>query len=296
MKHSIFQGRKRKDLIGLVFVAPWVLGFLLFKAFPLLLSTILSFSEYRIISPPIFLGLENFRNAFSSPEFWNSMRVSFVYVVFTVPSKLAFSLLIAYILSSKVKGIGFFRSIYYIPSLMGGSVAVAILWQYMFMEKGMINKILGFLYLPTPTWLAGRYTAMFVIILLRLWQFGSTMVVFLAALKNMPVTLVEAAQVDGATRKRIFWSITIPYITPVIFFNLLTNLVTSFQEFNSPFVITAGGPSQATNLMSVLIYNNAFRYLKMGYSSALSLILFAVITSVTLLLFASSKRWVNYQD
>jgi oligogalacturonide transport system permease protein len=112
----------------------------------------------------------------------------------------------------------------------------------------------------------------------------------------MPVTLVEAAQVDGATRKRIFWSITMPYITPVIFFNLLTNLVTSFQEFNSPFVITAGGPSQATNLMSLLIYNNAFRYLKMGYSSALSLILFAVITSITLLLFASSKRWVNYQD
>ena len=288
--------RHRKDLIGLVFVAPWVLGFIAFKAFPLVLSTILSFTEYRIISPPTFYGLENFRTAFTSPEFWNSMRVSLVYVFFTVPAKLAFSLLIAYILSSKVRGIGIFRSIYYVPSLMGGSVAIAILWQYMFMENGMINKISALFFLPQPTWLAGRYTAMFVIILLRIWQFGSTMVVFLAALKNMPTTLVEAAQVDGASRKRSFWSITMPYITPVIFFNLLTNLVTSFQEFNSPFVITAGGPSQATNLMSLFIYNNAFRYLRMGYSSALSLILFTVITLVTIALFKSSRRWVTYQD
>lgn len=296
MKKNRIKIHRRKDLIGLLFVSPWLVGFLIFKTFPLLLSTFMSFTEYRIISPPELIGLTNFYEAFASSEFWNSVKVSFIYVLFSVPLKLTFSLLIAYILSSKVKGIGFFRSIYYVPSLMGGSVAVAILWQYMFMEKGMINKVLGFFSLPQPTWLAGSYTAMFVIILLRIWQFGSTMVVFLAALKNMPITLIEAAEVDGASRKRIFWSITIPYITPVIFFNLLTNLVTSFQEFNSPYVITAGGPSQATNLMSLLIYNNAFKYLRMGYSSALSLILFTIITLVTIVLFKSSHRWVTYQD
>ncbi|WP_320122286.1 sugar ABC transporter permease [uncultured Sphaerochaeta sp.] len=296
MKQQKLRMSRRKDYIGMIFVAPWLIGFLAFKAFPLILSTFLSFTQYRIISAPTFVAFENFKMAFLSPDFWNSLKVSFAYVLLTVPSRLIFSLFIAYILSSKVKGIGIFRSIYYIPSLMGGSVAVAILWQYMFMEKGMINAFLGMLHLPQPTWLAGSYTALFVISILKLWQFGSTMVVFLAALKNIPIALVEAAQVDGATRKRTFWSIIIPYITPVIFFNMLTNLVTAFQEFNSPYVITAGGPSKATELMSLLIYNNAFKYLKMGYSSALSIILFTVITIVTVLLFKSSNHWVTYQD
>lgn len=282
--------------VGFLFVLPWLLGFLAFKAFPLLMSLFLSFTQYNIISPPIFVGLDNFKRMMVDPVFRQSAKVSINYVLMTVPTRMLFALFIAYVLTSKVKGIGFFRSVYYIPSLMGGSVAVAILWRYMFMKTGLVNQALGLFGLPQPTWLAGPYTALFVISILHVWQFGATMVIFLAALKGVPVALIEAAVVDGASRARVFRSVTIPYITPVVFFNLMTNLVSAFQEFNSPFVITGGGPSHGTYLINLMVYNNAFTYLKMGYSSALSWILFLTITMATVCLFVTSKHWVSYQD
>jgi oligogalacturonide transport system permease protein len=275
---------------------PWLFGFLAFKVFPLLLSFYISFTEYRIITPPVFTGLENFIQVFRDPIFKQSVKVSFLYVFITVPTRMAFALFIAYVLSSKVKGIGIFRTLYYIPSLMGGSVAVAILWSYMFMSGGLVNQVLALFHIPSLPWLSHPILALFVISILHVWQFGSTMVIFLAALKGVPGTLIEAAVVDGASRTRTFWNVVIPYITPVIFFNLLNNLVAAFQEFNSAYVITAGGPFNGTYLMSLMIYQNAFRYLKMGYSSALSWIWFTNIAVITLCLFASSKKWVNYQD
>ena len=287
---------RKEGKYGFLFILPWLFGFLAFKAIPLLMSGVLSFMDYNIISSPEFIGFDNFRELAENELFWSSMKSTGLYVLYTVPMKMVFSLFIAYILSSKVKGIGFFRSVYYIPSLMGGSVAISILWRYMFMQDGMINSLLELIGIEGPAWLSIPGTAMFVISFQHVWQFGSTMVVFLAALKGMPGSLIEAAEIDGATRKRIFWSVIIPYITPVVFFNLLTNLVTAFQEFNSPFVITAGGPYETTYLMSMMIYENAFRYLNMGLSSAISLVLFTIIVSFTLLLFGSSRFWVNYQD
>ena len=287
---------RKEGKYGFLFILPWLIGFLAFKAIPLLMSGVLSFMDYNIISSPEFIGLDNFRELADDELFWSSMKSTGLYVLFTVPMKMVFSLFIAYILSSKVRGIGFFRSIYYIPSLMGGSVAISILWRYMFMKDGMINSILATIGIEGPAWLSIPGTAMFVISFQHVWQFGSTMVVFLAALKGMPNSLIEAAEIDGASRKRIFWSVILPYITPVVFFNLMTNLVTAFQEFNSPFVITAGGPYESTYLMSMMIYENAFRYLNMGLSCAISLILFVIIVSFTLILFGSSRYWVNYQD
>ena len=287
---------KRQQNIGFLFILPWLFGFLSFKTFPLLMSLYISFTEYRIITAPFFTGLENYIQAFRDPVFFQSVRVSVLYVLMTVPTRMIFALFIAYVLSSKVRGIGFFRSMYYIPSLMGGSVAVAILWSYMFNSSGLVNQVLGVCNIPPLPWLSHPALALFVISVLHVWQFGSTMVIFLAALKGVPGTLIEAAVVDGASRTRTFWSVIIPYITPVIFFNLLNNLVAAFQEFNSAYVITSGGPFNGTYLMSLMIFQNAFRYLKMGYSSALSWIWFTTIALVTVVLFASSKKWVNYQD
>jgi oligogalacturonide transport system permease protein len=287
---------KWQQNVGFLFILPWLFGFLAFKTFPLLMSFYISFTEYRIITPPFFIGFENFIQVFTDPTFFQSVKVSLLYVLMTVPTRMLFALFIAYVLSSKVKGIGIFRSLYYIPSLMGGSVAVAVLWAYMFRSGGLVNLVLGFLHIPPLPWMSHPVLALFVISVLHVWQFGATMVIFLAALKGVPGTLIEAAVVDGATRTRTFWSVIIPYITPVIFFNLLNNLVAAFQEFNSAYVITAGGPSHGTYLMSLMIYQNAFRYLKMGYSSALSWIWFTTITLVTICLFISSKKWVNYQD
>jgi oligogalacturonide transport system permease protein len=166
----------------------------------------------------------------------------------------------------------------------------------MFMNDGLINSALEFLHIPGAAWLSNPVLALFVISVLHVWQFGSTMVIFLAALKGVPASLTEAAVVDGASRTRIFWSVTIPYITPVVFFNLMMNLISAFQEFNSAFVITGGGPMRGTYLMSIMIYNNAFTFLKMGYSSALSWMLFTTIALVTVVLFSTSRKWVNYQD
>ena len=297
-EHIRLRGQHKDRLqqyIGFILILPWLFGFLAFKAFPLLMSLYLSFTQYNIISPPIFIGLENFQQIVRDPIFLQSVKVSLLYVVMTVPTRMLFALFVAYILSSKVKGIGFFRSLYYVPSLMGGSVAVAILWAYMFMQNGLINSLLGFFHLPALPWLSQSLLAMFVISVLHVWQFGSTMVIFLAALKGVPSTLIEAAVVDGASRTRTFWKVIIPYITPVVFFNLMMNLIAAFQEFNSAFVITSGGPFHGTYLMPLMIYNNGFTYMKMGYSSALSWILFTTIAVITIILFTTSK-WVNYQD
>ena len=294
LKYS--KNKSESKWIGFLFVLPWLIGLICFKAGPLLMSFILSFMSYNIVSSPRFIGFQNFVEMAADPDFLNSLAVSFKYVLLTAPTRLIFSLFIAYLLAQNVVGIGLFRAVYYIPSLMGGNVAIAILWRYMFSENGLINNLLALVGIQGKAWLVGDFSALCVVSLLHVWQFGATMVIFLAAFKGVPSSIIEAATIDGASRWRIFISVQLPYITPVIFFNTMTNLVNAFQEFNSPFVITNGGPSQATTLLSLLIYNNAFSYLKMGYSGALSVVLFAIIVFVTLLLFSSSKYWVNYQD
>ena len=282
--------------IGLLLILPWIIGFICFKAVPLFLSFIFSFTKYNVISSPSFIGLENYESMICDPNFWDAARVNVEYVLMTVPMRLFFALFIAYILTSRVKGIGLFRAVYYIPSLMGGNVAIAILWRFLFLKEGLINSLLSSVGLGPFAFLSGDFSSLFLVSFLHVWQFGATTVVFLAALKGVPASFSEAAIVDGASRFRIFFNVTLPYISPVIFFNLMTNMVTAFQEFNSPFMVTNGGPGNATTLMSLLIYNNAFKFLKMGYASALSVVLFIAIVVVTLILFKTSQKWVNYMD
>ncbi len=281
---------------GLLFIAPWLIGLTVFKIIPFGASLVLSFTDYNLLDAPNFIGIGNYRAALNDPDFRLAFANTIKYVFLTVPMKLAFALFIAHILNFKLKGVGFFRTAYYIPSILGGSVAIAILWRFLFAYNGLINMIGGFIGLPAVNWLGDPKIALFTISLLRVWQFGSAMVIFLAALKNIPQELYEAAEIDGAPKWRQFFNITLPMITPVVFFNFIMQLVQAFQEFNGPYIITGGGPLKSTTLLPLLIYNNAFSYFNMGYASAISWFLFLVIMVFTAITFRSQKYWVYYSD
>ena len=281
---------------GLLFVLPWLFGFIVFKGYPFLSSLVYSFTDYNLFEGITKAGLFNYAEVFTDKKIQRAFGVTFRYAFMTVPLKLIFALFIAYILNFKIKGVKIFRTIYYIPSILGGSVAIAVLWKAIFKEDGIVNMILGFLGIQGPNWLANGSAAVFIIVLLRVCQFGSSMVIFLAALKGVPQDLYEAASLDGAGKWRQFFSITVPLITPVIFYNLVTQLVQAFQEFNGPYIITQGGPRGATTLVSLLIYNNAFKKYNMGLASAEAWVLFIVLMIFTAILQWSQKHWVYYSD
>ena len=222
--------------------------------------------------------------------------VTMKYALISVPSKLFFALIVALILNMRLKGINGFRTVYYIPSILGGSVAVSALWRLMFMSDGILNKLLELIGLPSVNWLGQAGTAMFTICLLQVWQFGSSMVLFLAALKQIPVDLHEAASIDGAGKVKRFFYITLPIITPIVFFNLIMQTINALQNFTSAFVITNGGPLKSTYLIGMKLYTEGFSNFKMGYASAISWILFAIILIFTLFIFKSSDAWVYYED
>ncbi|PHV70959.1 sugar ABC transporter permease [Sporanaerobium hydrogeniformans] len=282
--------------IGLLYIAPWLIGFLVFTLYPIVASFYLSFTEYDLLSAPTWVGLQNFKELFKDKEFIKALTVTAKYVIFEVPLKLAFSLFIAFILNMNLKGINFFRTAYYIPSILGSNVAIAILWKFIFSTDGLVNQVLGVLHMNPISWFGQANPAMFTIILLRVWEFGSTMVIFLAALKEVPGELYEAAEVDGSSKLRNFFTITLPMITPVLFFNFVMQLVHAFQEFNAPYLVTNGGPMKGTYLLPMLIYDNTFKYYNMGYASAMSWILFIIIMAFTMITFRSSKYWVFYND
>jgi oligogalacturonide transport system permease protein len=225
-----------------------------------------------------------------------SLALTFKYALMAVPMKLIMALIVAMILNMKLKCINLFRTVYYLPSIMGGSVAISILWRFMFMKEGMINKFIGVFGIPSVNWLGDPDIALVTISLLVVWQFGSSMVLFLAGLKNVPTELYEAAEVDGANKWTKFWSITLPMLTPIVFFNLIMQIIHALQEFTSAFIITSGGPNHGTYLIGVKIYEDAFQNLKMGYASASSWVLFVAILIITLLVFRSSSAWVFYND
>ena len=282
--------------IGLLYILPWLVGFILFKVYPFLSSLFYSFTNYDLFNGITKYGLMNYEKIFTDPDIIRAFVVTFKYAIFDVPLKLMFALFIAYILNFKLKGVNFFRTAYYIPSILGGSIAIAILWRAVFNTDGLINTVLGVFGIPAINWMAGDMSALMVIVLLRVWQFGSAMVIFLAALKGVPQELYEAASIDGAGKWRQFFSVTVPLITPVIFYNLITQLCEAFQEFNSAFIITKGGPLGSTTLISLLIYQNAFRTYEMGLASAMAWLLFIIICTLTVVSFASQKYWVYYSD
>ena len=225
-----------------------------------------------------------------------SLETTFRYVITTVPLKLVAALFIAYILNFKIKGVNLFRTAYYVPSILGGSVAIAVLWRALFRNDGLINSLLSTLGVQGPSWLSDPNYALIIISLLRIWQFGSAMVIFLAALKGVPEDLYEASTIDGAGKWRQFFNITVPLISPVIFYNLVTQLVQAFQEFNGPYIITKGGPLNSTRLVSMIIYDQGIKNYKMGLSSALAWVMFIIVMTLTLIAFWSQKRWVYYSD
>ena len=282
--------------MGLVYILPWLIGMVFLTLYPFINALVISFTDYNLVREPNFIGLANYTKLFQDKDFLGTLTATLKYTVITVPLQLAFALFIAYILNFKLKGINFFRTAYYIPSLLGGNVAVAVLWRFLFQQDGLINRIIGVVGIQPVAWLSSPGGAMSVIIILKVWQFGSAMLIFLAALKDVPQDLYEAASVDGSTKLHSFIHITMPLITPTIFFNLVMQLVNAFQEFNGPYLVTGKGPLNATYLTSMYIYDNAFKYFNMGYASAASWILFLIIVAVTLILFATQDKWVYYSD
>ena len=283
--------------MGLLYIAPWLVGLLVLQLYPFVTSFYYSFTDYQFFNKPEFIGLGNYIKLFTSdPEFFKSLQVTIVYTLFTVPGKIMMALFIALLLNKNMKGIGTIRTIYYIPSLFSGSVAVAILWKLLFMNDGAINNILSMVGLPSVKWLGTEGTAMVTICLLEMWMFGSSMVMFLAALKQVPADLYESVSLDGAGKVKSFFYITLPQISPILFFNIIMQTITALQNFTSAFVVTNGGPNNGTYVLGMKLYNEAFKYFKMGYASAISWVIFAMILVVTLLLFRFSSGKVYYED
>lgn len=287
----------KREYQAYLYILPWILGFAILQLYPFVSSFIYSFTDYTVGAKATFQGLANYKKLFTQDkEFWNSLKVTILFALYTVPGKLIMALAVAMFLNRDLKGINLIRTLYYIPSLFGGSVAVALLWRLMFLDNGVINAILSALHLPVIQWLGDTRYALRTICMLEIWQFGSSMVMFLVALKQVPRSLYEAAEIDGAGKVTRFFHITLPQISPIIFFNLINQTIQALQNFTSAQVITEGGPLKSTYVLGLKLYKEGFSYFKMGYASAISWVVFAAIMIFTLAIFASSKLWVHYAD
>lgn len=287
----------KREYQAYLYILPWILGFAILQLYPFVSSFIYSFTDYTVGAKATFQGLANYKKLFTQDkEFWNSLKVTILFALYTVPGKLIMALAVAMFLNRDLKGINLIRTLYYIPSLFGGSVAVALLWRLMFLDNGVINAILSALHLPVIQWLGDTRYALRTICMLEIWQFGSSMVMFLAALKQVPRSLYEATEIDGAGKVTRFFHITLPQISPIIFFNLINQTIQALQNFTSAQVITEGGPLKSTYVLGLKLYKEGFSYFKMGYASAISWVVFAAIMIFTLAIFASSKLWVHYAD
>ncbi|WP_418884612.1 carbohydrate ABC transporter permease [Blautia argi] len=277
---------------------PFIIGFLVFLIIPMGMSLYYSFCDYDILSPPVFTGLDNYIEIFTADEtFWHSVKATFLFVFVSVPLRLIFALIVALILVKSTKATGFYRAAYYLPSILGGSVAVAVLWRRIFATDGVLNSILGMFGLDTQfAWLGNTKTAIWTLVLLAIWQFGSSMLIFLSALKQIPRDLYEAADVDGANKFVKFFKITLPLLTPTIFFNLVMQMINGFLAFTQSLIITDGKPMDSTLFYAVYMYRQAFSFNHAGYASAMAWIMLLFIGLLTLLLFKTKKYWVYEQE
>ncbi|MYD89367.1 MAG: sugar ABC transporter permease [Caldilineaceae bacterium SB0662_bin_9] len=288
--------RAQRTLAGYFFISPGLLGLALFLVGPLIYSLWLSLTEWDIISPPVFVGLENFRTAFLDDKlFWVSLYVTIRYTLVAVPLTLVAALAAALLLDLNIRGISGFRAIYYLPA-MTPAVASVVLWRWIFnSEFGLLNYILDFVGLPKVEWLISADVVMYSFWIMALWSIGPMMIIFLAGLHGVPRTLYEAAEVDGANAWRKLWAVTIPQLSPVILFNLVIGLINTFQVFTAGYLLTAGGPKNATLFYVLYTYRNAFEWLKMGYAASLSWVLFAIVMVMTIFIFRSLGRAVHYE-
>jgi multiple sugar transport system permease protein len=282
-----------------LFLAPWFAGLIFITAGPILASAYLSFTDYSLIGTPEWVGLENYERMAGDPRFYQALKVTFTYVAVSVPLQLAFALLLAMVLDRGLRGLSLYRSIYYLPSLLGGSVAIAILWRQIFGADGLVNAVLRFLGIDNPPgWISDPDFALGTLIILNVWTFGSPMVIFLAGLRQIPTMYYEAASLDGAGRVRQFLQVTLPLLSPIIFFNLVLQTINAFQTFTQAFIVSGGtgGPADSTLFYTLYLYQRGFGNFDMGYASALAWVLLLIVGGLTALNFIASKYWVFYGD
>jgi multiple sugar transport system permease protein len=297
--YGIWKRRLGENLAGYAFISPWLFCFFAFSVIPIFASLVLSFTDYDILSSPVFSGLKNFRRMTGDRLFWKSLSVTFHYAFVSVPLKLMFAFLLAVLFKRASKMIRVYQILYYVPSVVGGSLAMAVAWRRMFMSDGAINLVLQALGVnSTISWIGREDTALWTLIILSVWQFGSPMLIFLAGLRQIPQTYYEAASIDGAGAFRKFRSITLPQMTPILFFNLIMQLIHGFTMFSQAFVISGGtgDPQYSTLAYALYLYQRAFKYFNMGYSSAMAWVLVMIIAVFTGILFKTSDRWVFYES
>jgi multiple sugar transport system permease protein len=296
---SFWSGVWQNHAPGYLFLLPWLIGFLGLTIGPILTSLYLSFTDFDLLTAPDWVGTDNYVRMFTNdPKFAASMRVTFVFVIFSVPLKLAFALGVALLLNRGMKGLPLYRALFYLPSLLGASVAIAILWRQIFAGNGLVNQFLANFGIEGPSWISNPRTSLWTLIILAVWQFGSPMIIFLAGLRQIPQDMYEAASLDGANKWRQFWKITLPMLTPVVFFNAIIQTIEAFKSFTPSFIISAGtgGPINSTLFYTLNLYNEAFGFFRMGYASALAWVLLAIVALFTAFSFLTSKYWVHYDD
>ncbi|MFI6790300.1 carbohydrate ABC transporter permease [Nonomuraea sp. NPDC050383] len=298
-KPAVNAHRKREALTAYVFLAPWFVGLFVITVGPILASLYLSLTDYSLLEEGSWVGADNYVKMFTQDDrFLTSLKVTTIYVVVSVPLQLAFALLLALALDRGLRGLPFYRSVYYLPSLLGGSVAIAILWRKLFGVDGLFNAVLAIFGIEGPGWVSSPDTALGTLILLHVWTFGAPMVIFLAGLRQIPQSYYEAASVDGASRLRQFRSITLPLLTPIIFFNLVLEVIKSFQSFTQSFIVSGGngGPVDSTLFYTLYLYLKGFKSYEMGYAAAMAWVLLLIIAGLTGVNFLASKYWVFYGD
>lgn len=290
--------KTRDNITGYLMLSPWLFGFLLMWLVPAAISIYYSFTNFNLLNTPEFTGAANYIRIFTADDtFRQALKVTFVYVLFLVPLRLAFALFVAMLLNKKHKCLGLYRTLYYVPSIIGGSIAVSIVWKQLFGNKGVMMSLLSLVGIDQQvSFLGNPKTALGVIIVMGVWQFGSSMLIFLAALKQIPNSLYESAKVDGAKPWKMFTKITLPMLTPTIFFNLILQIINGFRVFTESYVITDGGPMDSTLSYVLYLYRRAFTYFDMGYSCALAWVLVLIIAVFTVILFKTQNNWVHYES
>lgn len=279
--------------VGYVFAAPFIFGFICFSLIPIITSFYYSFTDYSMgAKTVVWVGVKNFLTLFTDEVFTKSLGITLKYVFISVPLKLAFALFVAFLLTRKSRTVTLYRSLYYVPSLVGGSVAVALVWKQLFARKGLFNSVLAEMGLNTINWFGDQKLALYPLILMTVWQFGSSMIIFAAGLKEIPTTYYEAAEIDGANGFQKFMRITMPCLSPIVLYNLVMQTISAFMVFTQAFIITQGGPNDSTMMYALYVYNQAFKYNNMGYACAMSWFMLIVMSLITLVIFKTSKFWV----
>lgn len=290
--------RYSQGWVGYLFLSPWIIGFFGLVLGPMVYSLYLSFTDYSLLSAPEWVGLKNFETMFNDRHYMDSVKVTLTFVFLAVPLELLAALGVALLLNKGIRGLGIYRTMYYIPSLLGGSVAIALLWKNLFGIDGLINQVLAYFGIEGKGWVSHPDYALYTLIILSAWQFGSAMVIFLAGLKQIPSELYEASSVDGAGSLRKFWNITLPLLSPVLFFNLIMKLISAMQVFTSSYIVSegTGGPINSTLFYTLYLYQKGFSHFEMGYASAMAWMLLIVLAIMTGILFLTSRYWVHYDD